>query len=143
MPPGDFHQRWRLITDGHTLITVTKARADRANRLVAVDTATGQIRWSVSLGGAHVDTPVAIDHDRVLVAAGARAGRGALEIVRVDVATGKVISATASISRDLAGNASLGEVTQFGCANGRVFGVPTTHAMLSLLIGGPAAFEIF
>jgi hypothetical protein len=46
----------------HTLLTVTEARADRANRLVAADTATGGIRWSVSVGGAHVDTPIAIDH---------------------------------------------------------------------------------
>jgi hypothetical protein len=52
LPPGDFHQRWRLVTVGRTLLTVIDARADQANKLVAIDMATGATRWSSSLGGA-------------------------------------------------------------------------------------------
>jgi len=128
LPPGDFHRRWRAITDGHTLVTVTDARANRANKLVAVDTTTGKTRWSVSLGSAHVYTPFAIDGRQVLVAAATHAGSGALEAVRVDLATGKAVSATASTRAPFTGNPDLGAVTQFGWENGQVFGIPTTHA---------------
>lgn len=142
LPPGDFHRRWRAITDGRTLVTVTDARADRANKLVAVDAATGRTRWSVSLAGAHVYTPVAFDGRQVLVAAATHAGRGALEVVRVDLATGKAVSATASTRAPFTGNPNLGAVTQFGWGNGQVFGIPTAHATLLGPIEGPAAFAL-
>jgi hypothetical protein len=142
LPPGDFHRRWRAITDGHTLVTVTDARANRANKLVAVDTTTGKTRWSVSLGSAHVYAPFAIDGRQVLVAAATHAGSGALEAVRVDLATGKAVSATASTRAPFTGNPDLGAVTQFGWENGQVFGIPTTHATLLGPIEGPAAFAL-
>lgn len=139
MPPGDFHTRWRAVSDGKTFVTITATRPGKANKLVALDTATGKKRWSVSVSKSRIYTPIAIDGTDVIVAAGSDAGQGSLDVVHVELATGKVSSTTHAPIDKLNHNENLGVVTQFAWANGKVYGVVSAHA-LPTPIDGPSAF---
>jgi hypothetical protein len=130
------------VSDGSTLVTMTLLpQPGQANKLVAFDLASGRRRWAVSLDGARIYMPIAVQGGNVLVAAGTDAGRGKLSLMRVAVATGKLVDTTQPNQQDPNVNGpNFGPFVQFVGGDDRAFGV-FVRPLSNTPILGPAVFS--
>jgi hypothetical protein len=141
LPPGTFHNRWRAMANDKTFVAITNALPDKANKLVGYDVSTGKQSWSMSIADARIYGPIAFDGDDVLVAAGAQAGKGTLDIVRVSTADGAIKATTHAPATELTNNANYCIATQFAWADGRAYGAVSARGSLSAVFDGPQVFS--
>jgi outer membrane protein assembly factor BamB len=91
----DSHPYVKVVVGGGMLIAVSyPAAAQSADQLVGYDLATGAQRWSASRPDIKMIAPIAVDGSTVIAAGDANAGVGNATLVRVDLASGKILSST-------------------------------------------------
>jgi hypothetical protein len=82
------HRHHRVLMTGQTLITVTIPYPKKANKLVAYDLTTGQLRWETQVPNASILMPVAIDGSSILTVA----DTGTATTIRFNITDGSVES---------------------------------------------------
>jgi outer membrane protein assembly factor BamB len=91
----DSHPYVKAIVGGGMLIAVSYPDATQsADQLIGYDLATGAQRWSASRPDIKMIAPIAVDGSTVIAAGDTNAGAGNATLVRVDLASGKILSST-------------------------------------------------
>jgi outer membrane protein assembly factor BamB len=103
--------------------TLAPAGGRQGNRMVAFDDATGATKWTAAVPGTDIIYPVAVTGTTVEVVGVTQSGQGNPVLIRVDAATGKVVSVG---KPRVLGPAPLGQAVgsyRFVSAGGHVYGV--------------------
>jgi outer membrane protein assembly factor BamB len=90
----DAHQFYPLLFTGTAIVAVTSppANSGHGNQLLAIDYATGAVRWTASVPDTDLMYPIGTDGSTLEVAGGSQSGQGNPELIEIDMATGKVLS---------------------------------------------------
>jgi outer membrane protein assembly factor BamB len=89
------HPYIKAVTGGGSLITVSYPAAEQSDdKLIAYSLSTGAVRWSLTEKGIKMIAPVAVDGSTVIAVGSTDSGLGNPTLVRVSLASGKVLSST-------------------------------------------------
>jgi hypothetical protein len=139
----DAHQFYPFTLGNGLLVAVTLAPdgGGRGNKMVAFDYATGATKWTAAVPDTDIIYPVAATGSIVEVAGVSQSGQGNPVLIRVDTATGKVLSVG---TPRVLGPAPLGQANgfyRFVSAGGHVYGVSWTESKTTQG-SGPAVFSL-
>jgi outer membrane protein assembly factor BamB len=111
-----------MVAGGLLIAATSPVDAPPANPLVAIDTATGGRRWSLSVPQVDMIAPVGIDGPALVAVGTAQVGHGDPVVVRADLASGRLLSAkTVAVGGTPIGGPLV--FFEFRRADGRIYGV--------------------